>query len=93
MKHLLALFMTLISVIGLGQCDVIIVPGSVEVIDSEPGIQFQFEIQNNSSTPYGGGVLSAGWTLGSNDPIWDFTLTDPILPGETYQIIKRSYTN
>lgn len=86
MKHLLTLLLALIGIVGWGQCDVVIVPGSIEVIDNEPGIQFQFEIQNNSAVPYSGGTLKMGWTLGNLDPIWNFNLTTPIQPGETYQV-------
>jgi len=87
MKHLLTLLLILTGIVGWGQCDVIIVPGSVEVIDNEPGVRFQFDIQNNSGVPYNGGTLYMAWTLSSNDPIWEFTLTNPLPDGQTMEII------
>lgn len=91
MKYLLTSFLLLTSFIGWGQCDVVIIPGSIEVIDNEPGVQFQFQIENNSSIPYNGGTLHMAWTLSSSDPIWDFTLTNPLPAGQTMEITTPSF--
>ena len=87
MKQLLVLLLVLVTVVGWGQCDVTIIPGSVQVIDNNPGVQFQFDIQNNGATPYNGGSLYLGFgDLAGGvdiDPVWDFTLTEPLLPGNS----------
>lgn len=87
MRNLFVLFFVLISFAGWSQCDVVIVPGSIEVIDNEPGVRFQFDIQNNSGDPYNGGTLYMAWTLDNDDPIWEFTLTNPLPSGQTMEII------
>ena len=91
MKQLLVLLLALVTVVGWGQCDVTIVPGSIQVIDNDPGVQFQFDIINNGSVPYNGGTLYMAWTLSSNNPVWNFTLTTPLAPGENIEITTPSF--
>lgn len=84
MKPLYTLLFLLTSLIGWGQCDVYITPGSAQVIDHNPGISFAFEIQNDDIIPYLGGSLYMDWSLSgfASGPIWDFNLNPiPILPG------------
>jgi gliding motility-associated-like protein len=83
-KHLYTLLFLLTSLIGWSQCDVYITPGSVQVIDHNPGISFAFEIQNDDIIPYSGGPLYMDWALSGfiSGPIWDFNLNPiPIFPG------------
>jgi gliding motility-associated-like protein len=71
-----------------GQCDVYIEPGTIQVVDNGSGVQFLFDITNNSAVDYEGGTLKMYWSLNSAAPIWNFDFTqnttaDPIAPGET----------
>ena len=94
MKHFSFLIFTLLSIVGVAQCEVHIVPGSPTVIDHNPGISFIFEVQNNSDTPYFGGDLYLDWSLsgGSSGPIWDFDFgVFPILPGESKYVSTPSF--
>jgi gliding motility-associated-like protein len=94
MKYIFSLIFLFFSVIGLGQCEIYIVPGSSQVIDHDPGISFIFEVQNNSDTPYFGGDLYLDWSLsgGSSGPIWDFDFgVFPILPGESKYVSTPSF--
>jgi len=73
------------------QCDVFIEPGSVEVVDNGTGVQFRFDITNNSGVDWYGDVLKMYWSLNSSAPIWNIDYsTDvnqpPIAPGETRTI-------
>jgi gliding motility-associated-like protein len=91
MKKLLPFLFTLISVVGWGQCDVFIEPGSVLVTDNGSGIKFEFDITNNSGVDWYGDVLKLNWTLNSSAPIWNIdystnTSQPPIAPGETRTI-------
>jgi hypothetical protein len=84
MKKFLLLLLLVTSYTGWGQCDVYITPGSIQVIDHNPGISFAFEIQNDDIIPYLGGSLYMDWSLSGfiSGPIWDFNLNPiPILPG------------
>jgi len=86
MKKLLLLLLLVTSYTGWGQCDVYITPGSIQVIDHNPGISFAFEIQNDDIIPYSGGPLYMDWALSGfiSGPIWDFNLNPiPILPGQS----------
>jgi len=80
------LLLTFLSENVRGQCDVFITPNSVNVIDNNPGVQFEFEITNNTSSDYDGGTLYMAWTLSSSDPIWQFELDEPIPPGGSYVV-------
>ena len=73
------------------QCEVIIEPGSVVVLDNGSGVSFEFDITNNSTTEWYGDVLKMYWSLNSGAPIWDIdygngTNQSPIQPGETRTI-------
>ncbi len=90
MRVLHLLIFLLLSTIGIGQCDIFIVPNSAIVIDHNPGISFAFEVQNNSTTPYFGGDLYLDWALSSNS-IWNFDFnTNPIIPGASRYISTPS---
>jgi len=94
MKYIFSLIFLFFSVIGLGQCEVYIVPGSSTVIDHNPGISFVFEVQNDSDTPYLGGDLYLNWALsgGASGPIWEFDFgVLPVLPGESKYISTPSF--
>ncbi len=94
MKYIFSLIFLFFSVIGLGQCEVYIVPGSSTVIDHNPGISFTFEVQNDSNIPYFGGDLYLDWSLsgGSSGPIWEFDFgIFPILPGESKYVSTPSF--
>lgn len=74
-----------------GQCDVFIEPGTIQVVDNGTGVQFLFDITNNSAVDYDGGTLNLYWTLNSSAPLWDIdfttnTIATPITPGETRSI-------
>jgi gliding motility-associated-like protein len=86
MKKFLLLLLLVTSYTGWGQCDVYITPGSIQVIDHNPGISFAFEIQNDDIIPYSGGPLYMDWALSGfiSGPIWEFDLNPiPILPGQS----------
>ena len=86
MKKFLLLLLLVTSYTGWGQCDVYITPGSIQVIDHNPGISFAFEIQNDDIIPYSGGPLYMDWALSGfiSGPIWDFNLNPiPIPPGQS----------
>ncbi len=86
MRKFLLLLLLVTSYTGWGQCDVYITPGSIQVIDHDPGISFAFEIQNDDIIPYSGGPLYMDWALSGfiSGPIWDFNLNPiPILPGQS----------
>ena len=90
MRVLHLLIFLLLSTIGIGQCDIFIVPNSAIVIDHNPGISFAFEVQNNSTTPYFGGDLYLDWALSSNS-VWNFDFnTNPITPGTSRYVSTPS---
>jgi gliding motility-associated-like protein len=94
MKKFLLLLLLVTSYTGWGQCDVYITPGSIQVIDHNPGISFVFEIQNDDVVSYTGGPLYMDWALSSfiSGPIWEFNLNPiPILPGESRYISTPSF--
>jgi gliding motility-associated-like protein len=85
-KYIFSLIFCFFSLIGWGQCDIYITPGSIQVIDHNPGISFAFEIQNDDIIPYPGGPLYMDWALSGfiSGPIWEFDLNPiPILPGQS----------
>lgn len=91
LKLILGLLFFVGSFSASAQCDVYIEPGSVQVIDNGGGVQFQFEVTNNSDSDWYGGVLKMYWSLNSVAPIWEIDYTDhtnqpPIAPGETRSI-------
>jgi len=94
MKHFYLLVFLLLNLVGWGQCEVYITPGSATIIDHDPGISFVFEIQNDSDTPYFGGDLYLDWALsgGISGPIWEFDFgVFPILPGESKYVSTPSF--
>ena len=94
MRILHLLIFLLLSTIGIGQCNIFIVPNSATVIDHDPGISFVFEIQNDSDAPYFGGDLYLDWSLsgGASGPIWEFDFgVFPILPGESKYVSTPSF--
>jgi gliding motility-associated-like protein len=83
MRAFFVLFCLLPTILW-GQCEVYINPGSIQVIDHNPGISFAFEIQNDDIIPYSEGSLYMDWSLSgfASGPIWDFNLNPmPIFPG------------
>ena len=85
MRAFFVLFCLLPTILW-GQCEVYITPGSIQVIDHNPGISFAFEIQNDDIIPYSGGPLYMDWALSGfiSGPIWDFNLNPiPIPPGQS----------
>ncbi len=91
MRVLHLLIFLLLSTIGIGQCDIFIVPNSAITIDHNPGISFAFEIQNDGTTPYFGGDLYLDWALSSNS-IWNFDFnTNPITPGTSRYVSTPSF--
>jgi gliding motility-associated-like protein len=72
------------------QCNVFIQPGTLQVIDVDPGIKFSFTIKNNTTTPYQSGTfhMSFGWMDNpvNPDPAWSFNLTQTIPPGGTLNV-------
>jgi len=87
MKYFSFLIFTLLSIVGVAQCEVHIVPGSSIVYDHNPGISFGFEIQNDSDVSYTGGTLGVNFLL-CNDDLWNFELNGfgIILPGNSKYI-------
>ena len=87
MKYFSFLIFTLLSIVGVTQCEVHIVPGSSIVYDHNPGISFGFEIQNDSDVSYTGGTLGVNFLL-CNDDLWNFELNGfgIILPGNSKYI-------
>lgn len=91
MRILHLLIFLLLSTIGIGQCDIFIVPNSAIVIDHNPGISFAFEIQNDGTTPYFGGDLYLDWALSSNN-VWNFDFSNnPIVPGSSKYVSTPSF--
>jgi gliding motility-associated-like protein len=85
-------FLFIILAIGLSnltaQCDVFIEPSSVVVTDNGSGVNFTFDITNNSPDLWYGDVVKLNWTLNSSAPIWDIDYSSntnslPLSPGET----------
>ena len=94
MKHFYLLVFLLLNLVGWGQCEVYITPGSATIIDHDPGISFVFEIQNDSEDLYFGGDLYLDWALsgGSSGPVWEFDFgIFPILPGESKYVSTPSF--
>lgn len=88
-------FLILLITLGVSksysQCDVFIEPNSVIVTDNGSGINFTFDVTNNSPDLWYGDVVKLAWTLNSSAPIWEIdyttnTNTLPLVPGETRTI-------
>jgi gliding motility-associated-like protein len=89
--RIISLFLFLLCYFGVSpQCNVIIQPGSAQLIDVNPGIKFSFTIKNNSTVPYQNGTfhMSFGWLNNpiNPDPAWSFSLTQIIPPGGTLNV-------
>jgi hypothetical protein len=85
MKKFLLLLLLVTSYTGWGQCDVYITPGSIQVIDHNPGISFAFEIQNDDIIPYSGGPLYMDWAL-----IWIYIRSYMGFQSKSYTYPPRS---
>jgi hypothetical protein len=79
MKQILSLLFILFSIVGWGQCDVVVVDGTQSYTDYNPGVSFTFDIVNNGITPYSSGDfhLGFGFVGGAADL---FGLLTSILP-------------
>lgn len=88
------LFLTLMVALPLlvkGQCDVFIVPGSVEVSETEDAVMFSFDVTNNSSSDWTGDDVVMYWSLNSGANIMSIQYGDgsdpghppPLAPGQT----------
>lgn len=88
MKQILSLLFILFSIVGWGQCDVVVVDGTQSYTDYNPGVSFTFDIVNNGITPYSSGDfhLGFGFVGGAGDPVWTFDLNPALQPGETITI-------
>ena len=86
----LALMVTLPFLVK-GQCDVFIVPGSVEVSETEDAVMFTFDVTNNSSSDWMGDDIRMYWSLNSGANIMSIQYGDgsdpghppPLAPGQT----------
>jgi gliding motility-associated-like protein len=96
MKNFTTVLFVLMTLFGISlngnlysQCDVVILNGSQSYIDHNPGVSFEFDIQNNGLLPYNGGDFHLGFGFQSpatGAAVWDFSLSNPLLPGETTTI-------
>jgi gliding motility-associated-like protein len=68
------------------QCDVYVVDGSATYEDLDPGVVFTFDIQNDDIVPYNGGQFHLGFGLVTSQPVWYFTLDEPLQPGESITV-------
>ena len=92
-KFLKNLFLILLFASPLSvnaQCDVIVEPGSVNVIDNGEGVMFEFQVTNNSNDLWYGDDVEMYWSLNSSANIMTIQLSDnsieylqPLQPGES----------
>lgn len=95
-RALIISLLVLSPLYSLSQCEVHIVDGSVEVVDTSPGVKFTFDVINESNSPWSEGTLHFGWTLESSNPdlspvMWDIQLNQPIQPGDIITLTTPIY--
>lgn len=90
-RNLLLTLMVALPLLLKGQCDVFIVPGSVQVSETEDAVMFTFDVTNNSSSNWMGDDIRMYWSLNSGANIMSIQYGDgsdlghpsPLAPGQT----------
>jgi gliding motility-associated-like protein len=91
LRNLFLALMVTLPFLVKGQCDVFIVPGSVQVSETEDAVMFTFDVTNNSSSDWMGDDVLMYWSLNSGANIMsiqygdgsDFGHPPPLAPGQT----------
>ena len=91
LRNLFLALMVTLPLLVKGQCDVFIVPGSVEVLETDDAVMFTFDVTNNSTSEWMGDDVLMYWSLNSGANIISIQYGDgsdldhpaPLAPGET----------
>ena len=91
LRNLFLALMVTLPLLVKGQCDVFIVPGSVEVLETEDAVMFTFDVTNNSDSEWMGDDILMNWSLNSGANIMSIQYGDgsdldhppPLAPGQT----------
>ena len=91
LRNLFLALMVILPFLAKGQCDVFIVPGSVEVLETEDAVMFTFDVTNNSDSEWMGDDILMYWSLNSGANIMSIEYGDgsdpghppPLAPGQT----------
>jgi len=91
LRNLFLALMVALPFLAKGQCDVFIVPGSVEVLETEDAVMFTFDVTNNSDSEWMGDDVLMYWSLNSGANIMSIEYGDgsdldhppPLAPGQT----------
>jgi len=91
LRNLFLALMVTLPLLVKGQCDVFIVPGSVEVLETDDAVMFTFDVTNNSDSEWMGDDILMYWSLNSGANIMNIEYGDgsdldhppPLAPGQT----------
>jgi hypothetical protein len=89
-RNVFLILMITLPFLMKGQCDVYIVPGSVEVSETDDAVMFTFDVTNDSNEDWMGDDIRMAWSLNSGANIMSIQYGDgsdaghppPLAPGQ-----------